>query len=181
MNRQQITTWALTLIATAMGTGVLTNMPRPVKAEQTVQFLCRTTYDQEENKRLPTTVAWTPRGKIAVIRWFKQLGNYSPEKRCQEISPRFQQAYNNGSLSFITNGEWNRQPAICTAQKYGGECDTLLMTLRPEDDSLRMVIDLAAILNGAQIGAIKHSSAVPQIYYRVDINEFLRTAPVEKE
>ncbi len=186
MKRTLITTLALTLTTTIITAAFINPISRQAKAESTVQFLCRSSFDEEQGTRLPTTLAWTSRGKIAVIRWVKQLGGKSPQERCEAVSPRFQEAYQKGSLSFITNGKMNKQPVICTAKEYGGKCETLLMTLRPEDErsekdnSLKILNSLKETLNGRGVGPIKHSSGVPQVYYRVDMDDFLQTAPVEK-
>ena len=91
----------------------------------------------------------------------------------------FQEAYDNNSIGLITNGTMDNQPVICTSDEYGGDCNTLLMTLRPEDDSAQVLNNLRQVLNGEQVGAIKHNADTPQIYYQVDIDNFLETAPVE--
>lgn len=186
MKRTLITTLALTLTTTIITAAVITPNSRQVKAESTVQFLCRSSYDQDQKKGLPTTLAWTSRGKIAVIRWVKELGGKSPQERCEAVSPRFQEAYQKGTLSLMTNGRMNNEPVICTVKEYGGKCETLLMTLRREDEypekdnSLKILNSLKETLNGRGVGPIKHRSGVPQVYYRVDMDDFLQTAPVEK-
>ncbi|MEA5534142.1 COP23 domain-containing protein [Crocosphaera sp. XPORK-15E] len=70
-----------------------------------------------------------------------------------------------------------RQSVICTAKEYGEGCNTLLITLRPNDDSGKFLDEIVRILNGEQIGPRKHTN---QRYMKIDIEEFLRTAPVEK-
>ncbi len=62
---------------------------------------------------------------------------YTPEERCEAISPRFQKAEDNGTLSKLTYGKINNQPVICSVKEIGNKCSqngTLLLTLRPEDD-----------------------------------------------
>lgn len=150
----------------------------PVNAEETVKFICGQSFDSATGNRLPTTFAWTPRGKIAIIRWeTKYFPNYSPERRCQEVSPRFQEAYNNDTINLLTNGFMNNQPVICTAKEYGDGCHTLLMTLRSNDDSVQVLEGIVSLLNGERVGPIKHTN---QQYIQINIQEFLKTAPVEK-
>jgi hypothetical protein len=75
----------------------------PDKSSEKVSFICREGYDKVSGKKLPTTYANNGRGKIAVVRWeTKYFKNYSPQERCEEVSPRFQTAYDNGSLLFLT-------------------------------------------------------------------------------
>ena len=153
-----------------------------IKAQEKVQFICAPSFDRQSDRDLPTTYAWTSRGKVLVVRWeTTKFKNYPPQKRCEEISPRFQTAYDNGSLNLITNGSMNNQSVICTSREVGGACDTLLITLFPEDNSLEVLNQLKELLNGRQVGPIRHSSNTPQVYYQVDIENFLRTAPVESE
>ena len=172
---------ATVLIAgTVADVGISSLIPKAL-AESQVQFICSESFDSQSNRRFPTTFAWTPRGKIALVRWVKNLGNYSGQQRCEKVSPRFQEAYANRTLNVLTNGRMNGQPVICTASEYGGSCHTLLMTLRPGDNSLAILNDFKDNLNGRTIGPIRHSSGTPQVYYQIDIEEFLRNAPVEKE
>ncbi len=153
------------------------------QAQDEVQFICAESFDSESNGALPTTFAWTTRGKIAVVRWqtenFADAG-FDPQKRCDEVSPRFQEAYDNNTIGLITNGTIDNQPVICTSDAPGGTCNTLLITLRPEDDSLQVLNNLRQVLNGEQVGPVKHNADTPQIYYQVDIENFLETAPVEE-
>ncbi|MEM8779432.1 MAG: COP23 domain-containing protein [Cyanobacteria bacterium P01_G01_bin.49] len=148
------------------------------KADNKVKFVCGESFDPDGGNRLPTTFAWTPRGKIAVVRWAtKDFPNYPPERRCQEVSPRFQAAYDNGTLNLLTNGTMNNQPVICTTQDVGDGCNTLLVTLRPNDDSRQFLEQIVSLLNGEKVGPPKHTN---QRYVQIDIEEFLQTAPVEE-
>ncbi|MCU0534726.1 MAG: COP23 domain-containing protein [Hydrococcus sp. Prado102] len=161
-------------------------LPEPAKSDtkenQKVQFICNQSFNKGTGERLPTTFAWTEKGKIAIVRWkTEEFASYSPQRRCDEVSPRFQEAYDNGTLKMITNGRMNGQPVICTATAYRGECQTLLMTLRSTDDSLRVLNSFNDVLSGRSTGPILHNSGSPQVYYQVDIETFLRTAPVEEQ
>ncbi|WP_196527922.1 COP23 domain-containing protein [Nostoc commune] len=154
------------------------------KADDGVRFICASGYDQQTDKRFPTSYAWTTRGKIAIIRWKYPWFNsqtITPEQRCEQVTSRFQTAYNNQSLSYITNGTANGQAVICTAKQVDASCNTVLLTLRPQDDSLQILDELKEILRGRSTRPIEHSSKKPQVYYKIDIKKFLQTAPVEKE
>lgn len=104
-----------------------------------------------------------------------------PNKRCEEVSPRFQTAYENDSLQYLTNGTINKEPVICTARSEGGDCDTLIMTLRRNiDDPKPILAQLADTFKGRSTGPIRHSSN-KAIYIQVDMEDFLKNAPVEPD
>lgn len=178
MNGKLLGIWTLLFTGIVASVSIVSSMPK-TEAQTSVQFICGVSFDQNDGKRLPTTFAWTPRGKIAVVRWVKALGSHSPQQRCQQVSPRFQQAYNNGSLNFLTNSTAsNGQNIICATSKYDGSCETVLMTLRREDKPLQILNELKDTLNGRSVGPVKHSSGTPQVYYQIDIDEWLRNQPV---
>ena len=179
MNGKSLTVFFTSIaIATAAMPTTATN----AQTDNTVQFICSQGFDRDSGQRLPTTFAWHKQGKTALIRWKTPWGNgITPQQRCEQVSPRFQQAYDNGTLNFITNGTMNGQPVICTAKEQGGQCQTVLMTLRAEDNSLQMLNQLKDVLGGRTTGPVVHSSGASQTYYRVDIDKFLETAPVEPE
>lgn len=169
------------LAATAAIASSATTTLSQSSPEQGVKFICA----KSRKGNVPTTYAWTGRGKIAVIRWESKdlnAAGYTPQRRCEEVSPRFQTAYNHGSISFITNGKINNQRVICTARKVEGDCADVLLTLRPQDDSRLVLQQLNEILNGEAAGdPVAQSSSDPQVYIQTNIQQFLRTAPTEKE
>ncbi len=174
--------FSIGLITTIIATFGLNLMTQRVEAQSRYQFYCGQTYDATANQRFPATKAVTTRGKIVLIQWQRvDVPGYSPQQRCREVSPRFQQAYNNGTLNLITNARINGKSVICTTKEYGGDCVTLLLTLQPKDNSLQILNDLRDMLNFRQVGLLKHSSGIPQIYYQIDLEEVMRNAPVEQE
>ncbi|PSB26363.1 COP23 domain-containing protein [Chlorogloea sp. CCALA 695] len=162
----------------------LTAMGNFAQASVDVRFICATGFDKKANQRYPTTYAWSGGQKRAIIRWkYKWFNNadYSSGRRCQDISARFQTAYNNGSLKFITNSRIKGQPVICSASSNGGACNTTLLTLRPDDDPLLILTNLKDILKGRATSPLEHSSVPKQVYYQIDIDKFIQTAPIEEE
>lgn len=155
-----------------------------------VQFICAPSYDPSSQQRVPTTFAWTPRGKIAIIRWKSDWASgagFTPEVRCDAVSPRFDEAYQNGSLSYLTNARVDGQKVIC-ASSQGNGCDTQLLTLQPEENELAVLRQLNDILQGRASAPLaqsseqlEHPDGTPQVYFDVDIDNFLATAPVEEE
>jgi hypothetical protein len=142
-----------------------------VSAKSKVKFICRMT-----RENVWTTMAFYQNQERALIIWDSKLSpSYPPQKRCQDVTPRFQQAVENYFM-FFTNGILNKQPVICTVKKYGDKCDdnNLVMTLLLTEDSSNVLTELVQRLKGWQYGPIKHSGGSPQIYYQIDIESLLR-------
>jgi hypothetical protein len=144
-----------------------------VKALEKRRFICQT------KQLLPRTYTLYEGQKRTLIRWTKALGEKTPQERCEQASSRFQEAYDKDALKIITNGIMNKQPVICTANDYGGDCVNLLITLNPKEDSLQVLNELKEALLGRSIGPIIHNSGVPQIYYQIDLEQAIKNAPVE--
>lgn len=162
----------------------ITSIVSQAKADDEVRFICALGYDQQTDKRFPTTYAWTSDGKRPVIRWKYSWFNsktVTPQVRCEQVSSRFQTAYNKQSLAYITNSIVKNQEVICTAKEVDAPCDTILLTLRPEDNASEILYELKEILRGRATKPIEHSSKEEQVYYKIDIQKFLQTVPVEKE
>lgn len=125
---------------------------------------------------VPATVALTKRGPVPVINWRSTLGNgvYTPQVRCDIVSKKFQQFYENGTLNFLTTGRKNRQPVVCVALYKGGACNQDLFTLKPGSNPGRTLRQLMAVRTGSS-GPLNESAAREYI----DVNELLNTAPVD--
>lgn len=188
----QITTSTAVQATQAQMTDTPTAEPKQAQAEsESIQFICSQGYDPVSQKRVPTTYAWTPRGKISIVRWksdwFADSG-FTPDLRCSEVSPRFDTAYQSGDLNYLTNGRLNGEKAICAVGAQGADCTegSLLLTLRPEDNELQVLNQLNSILNGdagsgplEQSTSPKHADGTAKVYLQLDIENFLATAPVE--
>jgi hypothetical protein len=101
----------------------------------------------------PSTNAVKSDGKqVAVIRWtsnrFDSAG-WTPERRCQEVSARFDQYFKEGRLKYLTTGRMNGVPVICTALNQGGACDGLLYTLKPGQNATATLESLLEVRNKA--------------------------------
>lgn len=158
---------AVSLVATTNG----------ATASERTQFICG------RGQNFPTTFVRNRSGKRPLIVWkFKWANNgVSREQRCQQVSARFQSAYNNGSLNFIANSRINGQRVICTAYRRGGACDVVLLTLRQSDDAIEILTGLKEALKGRGTQPLLHSSGERQIYYAIDIDKLIETIPVEVE
>jgi len=101
-----------------------------------------------------TTAVKADGGRVPVIRWtsttFDSAG-WSQQRRCEEVSNRFDNFLKQGRLAYITTGRINRLPVICTAASKGGACDGLLYTLKPGQNAtatLRDLLDLRVKARG---------------------------------
>ena len=175
------------LIASAIAVGCAGNQVNNGKTtqekfKQKIQFICNKTYDEASKGYVYSTIAWNPNNKKPIIVWKREdfSGNdFPPQKRCEKVSPRFQKAYDNGSLNYITHGEMNSQPVICTASTVGDTCQTLLITLKHQDNAEQTLEQLSDILLGYTSSALEQSSGEiaysddNRIYIKVDIEDFL--------
>lgn len=164
------TTAALTLTA-------VTAFQQPSKADGTT-FHCGV-WLNGPNAGIPVTYARTPIGAIPIINWVSNQfsgSGYTPQRRCQEVSGRFQSAYNQGTLNYVTTGYKNGQPVVCTSSSNGGPCSMVLFTLKPGSDASRTVQQLFDIRN-LSAGPL-YESEDDEIY--LDMNAFLDEAsPVD--
>ncbi|MBD2148532.1 hypothetical protein H6F44_00055 [Pseudanabaena sp. FACHB-1277] len=106
-----------------------------VNAQSKTKFVCGT--DQGK----PATLAVMPDGTEApIIRYssgaFEGAG-FSNQRRCEEISSRFQYFNDLREIDFMTIGRINGQSVICVTRSEGGDCsrdlksEGLLITVRP--------------------------------------------------
>lgn len=119
---------------------------QPTNAESKTRFVCG------EDQGVPTTLAILPNGtKAPIIRYASSAfagSGFSNQKRCEEISMRFQYFNDRGELDFITVGKINGQNVICVTRQLGGGCSRdlksngLLLTIRPGINPKTVLTDL---------------------------------------
>lgn len=123
----------------------------------------------------PATNVVTAEGRqVPVIRWTSTTFNdagWSQERRCQEVSSRFDTYLKQGRLAYITTGRINGLPVICTASNNGGACDGLLYTLKPGQDATATLKSLLEIRVKAR-GPLNETNE--RLY--VSLNELLSAA-----
>ena len=134
-------------------------------AETTNTYFCGIS-----NGGVPTTFARSVTGKrIPVVRWFSTMGSeYTPNRRCKEVSSRFQDAYQKGLLSYITTGIMGGQQVVCASSRYGGSCSHLLFTLNQgqnASEAIQALFDIGAYARGP---LLQSEDASPEIY--IDMN-----------
>lgn len=155
---------SLTIATTFIGS-------HPASAGSTT-FVCGT------SQGVPATMARTPRGDVPVIRWVSSYfsgSGWTPERRCQEVSQRFESYNQTGALNYLTTGEENNLPVICVTDRKGGSCHGTLFTLKNgsnPDATLQNLLNVRIRASGP-LRESKQSRAY------IDMNDFLKTAPLE--
>lgn len=155
--------------------GATVGFQRPSQAQTT--FVCQFSPDQN----LYTTYAQTPRGAVPVVRWYSEhfsAAGYTPERRCQEVSARFQNLHSQRLLDFVTAGYLNGQPVVCASQNGSCNSGNLLFTLKAGSDAaavLQQLFDLRSNASSTPLYQSSRGSSAPTI----DMNDYLENAAVE--
>ena len=110
----------------------LSNSVSQPTAAQNNRFFC----DTYEGK--PATFVRTTKGNKPLILWVS--GDFEPnwgnQRRCGEVSHRFQAHFDNGTLKYIKADRVNNHPVLCIARGKEGTCPEteVLVTLKPGSD-----------------------------------------------
>ena len=119
---------------------------------------------------VPATVVQTKTGKqVPIIYWKSQTftgSGWTPERRCQEVSSRFQSFHAAGNLDYITTGRMNGMPVICVAKSDGGACAGLLYTLKPGQNATATLQKLFDIRTKPGAAPLEETTA--RMYVSVD-------------
>ena len=118
----------------------------------------------------PATVVQTKSGKqVPIIYWRSQTFSgsvWTPERRCQEVSARFQSYHSSGTLEYITTGRMNGLPVICVAKTDGGACAGLLYTLKPGQNATATLKKLFDVRTKPGAAPLEETTA--RMYLSVD-------------
>jgi len=119
---------------------------------------------------VPATVVQTKSGKqVPIIYWKSQTfssSGWTPERRCQEVSARFQTYHSSGTLEYITTGRMNGLPVICVAKTDGGACAGLLYTLKPGQNATATLKKLFDVRTKPGAAPLEETTA--RMYLSVD-------------
>ena len=94
---------------------------------------------QNANGQVETWFIWRSRAS-------QQLG-LSRLERCQTVSRRFEGQRREGKLKYIIVTEQEGLRVVCSA-KSDGQCDSLLLTLNPNQDLVAVIGQLLALREG---------------------------------
>jgi hypothetical protein len=120
-----------------------------------VSFVCRSIASRSGGLRtVPATVAFIPelRQHRRIIAWESDSfpnTQWTPRKRCEEISKKFQEFYNQGQLGYMTHGRIRGSGVIC-APKFGETCNSKnqLFTVKPGSDPEKVLAELIEVARG---------------------------------
>ena len=102
---------------------------------------------------VPATITSHPRlGEVPFILWVSSdyFGDpsYTPQKRCEEVSRRFQTNHEAGTLKYIFAGRATTYPALCastTTEIMQCTNENVLMILRASDDAVAIIRQIGEI------------------------------------
>ena len=144
-----------------------------------VSFYCGEISDKDTGAPIPATVAYVPQRQatVPIIAWQSQyLAAWNPQRRCEEVSPKFQTFYEDGRLNYLSNGESAGYPIICALLDKQEHCngENQLFQVRPGSQPEDLVLGLKGILVGKSSEPIYQSSGE---HFYVSLSEFLENAP----
>ena len=130
----------------------------------------------------------TPRGKVSLINWQNSFsGEWTPQKRCSEVSQRFQNFLDRGNLKYIRTGDINSMPVLCVADMRGGSCpqDNVLVTLKPGTDPEDVLVRLVDFRRSVSGQTLTLSADDPGFYsggeFYVDMDKFIEAVSTSNE
>ncbi|MBC6422734.1 MAG: hypothetical protein GDA38_15340 [Hormoscilla sp. SP12CHS1] len=65
------------------------------------------------------------RGDVPIIHWVSTWSSgsgWTPQRRCDRVSQKFQRYHENGTLKYMRTGQFNGYPVICIPSRKGGYC-----------------------------------------------------------
>ena len=159
---------------------LLTTAAASVVAFGGIATLSQSSLAQKDNRvyscekspnNIPTTYALTKDGiRISFISWRKSWSDeYTPERRCQIVSQRFEKAEKEGDLNYLASRVVNNQNVICAARRKGGPCQQDLFSLRSgdkPDDVIEALLGIASQGRGGPLEQTENGSS--RNYYNVD-------------
>jgi len=145
-----------------------------------VTFFCQEVFDSASGEKIPATVAWIPerQAHVRFIGWKSEaFPQWSPKKRCQVVSEKFQKYHEAGLLNYLTTGKNKGFPVICVAKTNQETCNgsNQLFTLKNGSDPELVLKQLVNIAVGTSSKEILQSTG-GKTY--VNVGNYLQNAPV---
>ncbi len=159
MKNLLLNTLLLTSLGMAAISPTLAQTPAPTPAQgnsAAIRAYCGQSYDPSSKQNLPTTLALAAgqTEPIAMIVWKSEFfgRNYTPQKRCEVVSPKFQAAFQAGRI-YLSSGvdKATGQGIICSAASANDACDNsnMLFTLKSYQKAQETMERLTTLASGA--------------------------------
>ncbi|BAY37670.1 hypothetical protein NIES2111_20090 [Nostoc sp. NIES-2111] len=147
-----------------------------------VTFMCQPMFDPASGERIPATVAWVPerKGHTRFIGWKSEYfnkGGWTPAERCEKVTQKFQEFYEQGRLNYLSSGKSKGYPIICGLANQGETCNAnnQLFTLKTGSNSEEVLRRLMDISEGKSAGPVLQNSG-EQLY--IPVQSFLNNSPL---
>ena len=147
-----------------------------------VTFLCQEIFDPASGKKVPATIAWVPerQGHVRFIGWKSEYfakGGWTPQKRCQEVSKKFQEFQESGRLENLTTGKNNGYSVVCAVANNEQSCNgnNQLFTLKNNSDPGLVLEQLVNIAQGKSSEPLWQSSGNSKY---LNVRKYLQNAPL---
>ena len=118
------------------------------------RFYCGQAQDPTSKKMLPATLMETQgqNESQTIVIWKSEFfAEFSPQKRCEIVSPKFQTAYQDGR-GYLASGTdaKTRLGIICQVTQENDTCtqSNMLFTLKSYQDASKVIEELAAFSSG---------------------------------
>ncbi len=142
-----------------------------------VSFYCGEIQEQTSGETIPATVAYVPQeGKenknISIIVWKSaHIPEWQPQKRCDTVSEKFQQFYQDGRLNYLTTGVKRGYDIICAARDIGKPCqdDAQLFQVKASDNPQAVLQELIGMLESSSSNEPLYQSSEQQVYVSMEV------------
>ncbi|WP_295616417.1 COP23 domain-containing protein [Chamaesiphon sp. GL140_3_metabinner_50] len=173
-----------TLIVTSLAISTIAICPQTTSAQTVTQndtsgirVYCGKAADPSSKSNLPATlvsIAGKDEPTVLVIWKSEAFKKYTPQQRCETVSPKFQAAFQAGRFN-ITSGQDTAtgQGIICAVADEKATCDrsTMLFTLKSYSSASLTVEAIAGSLQGSASNGGYQSSGGKMV---VDVRALLR-------
>jgi hypothetical protein len=133
----------LTALAVALSVSSVSVINSQPTAAQAQDFFCGTRWATNADVAYPATMVRHRKGNIPIITWTGKRINdtWTPRKRCETVSQRFEELNRQGKLQALGVGRVNNQPVICGLGlgERGCNSNNTLLTVTNGTDPYRML------------------------------------------
>lgn len=137
--------------------GATMNLPSNAQGTRRApgEFFC------SSSNGVPATLVQHPqRGEVVFIRWTSDYfdnSGWTPQRRCEEVSARFQSAQQRQILTYIVPDQMNGYGVVCASKDKDGSCEQMLFTLKRGANAQRVIQQIEDVNRDANADALDQS------------------------